>query len=119
MKDVKCTELLFDSIKSVDDTLSPQYRLSDERRKVLGEIAAMIDEGIDRGDWEYGYMKMSVPQLSIMLDCDFELELHHGSTHPFFSIVQYFDSLSFTKLAEDKLRVTLTINDVWGNSHDK
>lgn len=49
--------------------------------------------------------------VSVVLECDFELLMEDGCSHPFFSLINKFDSVSFSKAREDILRITLTVND--------
>lgn len=79
----------------------------------LAEICPLLEQLTEPEDMEFVGALAGKTGLSVILECDDELLMENGRSHPFFSLINSFDALSFSKAADDRLRITLTMSSAW------
>lgn len=74
--------------------------------ETIQKAAGIIDTMIENEELEFSCAAAMQNEVSICLECDFDLTFYDCKAHPFFSLIQLAESFSFSKAGEDRLRAT-------------
>lgn len=87
--------------------------VGEQANRWLAEVCPLLEQLTEADDLEFVSASTGMAGLSVVLECDDELLMENGRSHTFFSLVNSFDTLSFSKAADDRLRITLTMSSAW------
>lgn len=98
---------------TISGALSQISAVGGQADRWLAEVCPLLEQLTEADDLEFVNASTSMAGLSVVLECDDELLMENGCSHSFFSLVNRFDALSFSKAADDRLRITLTMSSAW------
>ena len=114
MEYMGCYNSVMEIVDEATEQFSKTHKLNVQKKESLRDICEQIDcfaEDIECNFVDVN-VDMSSKQLTIDIGCD-DIILHDGRNNNFFSLIQMFDSFSFSKTKCGGLCVALNINDVW------
>ena len=90
-----------------------KYILSEDKLDRLDAVCDSIDKLIEEFDGECSGVSVNdtTKQLTIAIVCD-DIILEYGRSHEFFKLIQHLSSFSFAKKENERICVTLSINDM-------
>lgn len=111
----ECCRAVFSALEGAQDESGVALEISEITKKRLEIVCSVIGEMSADAGVEIAQIMVSRAGLTIVLECDDELLLENGNTHPFFSLIGKVDKFSFSKAKVDRLRITLTMDRLWVN----
>lgn len=98
---------------AISGALLQASKIGEQADRWLAEVSPLLEQLTESEDMEFVGASSGKTGLSVVLECDDELLMENGRSHPFFSLINSFDALSFSKAADDRLRITLTMSSAW------
>lgn len=111
----ECCRAVFSALERAQSENGSVYEISEITKKRLEMACSAICKMSENDEIELMQTVVSPAGISVVLECDDELLLENGRTHPFFSLIGKFDKFQFSKAQDDRLRVTLTMDKPWVN----
>ena len=99
--------------RAISGALSPGSEIGEQADRWLAEVCPLLEQLTEAEELEFVNASACKTGLSVVLECDDELLMENGRSHPFFSLIGSFDAFSFSKAADDRLRITLTMSSAW------
>lgn len=107
----------YDVVEMVIDEATRQFRnhwvISNAKREILKTDCALIDRLVSEFDCESveADINNETMKLTVSVVCT-DMVLEYGRTHPFFTLIQNAESLSFSAV-EDSLKVDIVFSGLW------
>ena len=101
----------------VIDEATEQFKnhwvVPEHKRNILHEACALIDRLVAEFDCESTEVDVddTTLKLTVSIVCP-DVELEHGRTHPFFTLIQHIESFSFSTI-EDSLKINFVFAGLW------
>ena len=99
--------------RAISGALSQVSEIGEQADRWLAEVCPLLEQLTEAEELEFVNASACKTGLSVVLECDDELLMENGRSHPFFSLIGSFDAFSFSKAADVRLRITLTMSSAW------
>lgn len=109
----ECCRAVFTVLEGAHDENGAALKISEITRKRIESACSIIGKMAEGGEIELMRVAASSTGLAIVLECDDELSMENGRSHPFFYLIGKFDKFSFSKAKDDRLRITMTMDKLW------
>lgn len=109
----ECCRAVFSALEGAHDENGAALKIGEITKKRIESACSIIVKMIEDGEAELMQAIVSPAGLAIVLECDDELSMENGRSHPFFNLIGKFDKFSFSKAKDDRLRITLTMDKLW------
>ena len=87
------------------------YCPDEQKQRKLWSACAIIDKLTSDDMCEFSRTVCDKSNgLSIILECEYDMVLEGGRTHPFFTLIKMFDSFSIRKAGQDRVEITLNLS---------
>lgn len=109
----KCCRAVYSALETAQNQSNGKLMANELTKKRIESACSIIDVIVADGEIELMQTIVSPAGLSVILECDFELSISNDGTCSFFRLIRKFDKFSFSKVRDDRLRITLTMNNLW------
>lgn len=111
----ECCRAVFSALEGAHDENGAALKISEITKKRIESACSIIEKMTENGEAELIRAVVLPAGFAIVLECDDELSMENGRSHPFFHLIGKFDKFSFSKAKDDRLRITLTMDKLWVN----
>lgn len=112
--------LVISTVDGFNNKIGKEYILNKLRYDSLNTICELVDSIVSENDCiEVGaFVDESTKQLTIYANCyDITLDKYNENTNNFFLLTKLINSLSFSKVNDDIMKVSFNVEDLWEVSH--